>query len=282
VIFPNPYWGFFSELVPQIPLALMSASAQNTNYKKVISIRQKNKFKLALRKFSFISVRDIWTKEMISYFTKNSIVPLISPDPVFAFNNNHNDYLKREEVLSKYNLPEKYILFTLQPSIFSNQWVNEIELLFENFGIKSYELPKPQGHLGISIKNKIPYPLSPIDWYYLIKYSSGYIGELMHPLLVSLHNSVPFFSIDNYGFKKDGKLLEKSSKILQIVLKFEMRDNYYSVFHKNEFPSANKVFNAIISFDKLKCKRISDNIYSEYSEMMKGIEDSCLTNRTLQ
>lgn len=43
----------------------------------------------------------------------------------------------------------------------------------------------------------ISIPLNPIDWYALIKYSKGYIGERMHPIVVSLHNSVPFIVLMN-------------------------------------------------------------------------------------
>lgn len=50
---------------------------------------------------------------------------------------------------------------------------------------------------GIGFKHNFDFsittPLPPLDWYALIKYAKGYIGENMHPIVVALHNAVPCF-----------------------------------------------------------------------------------------
>ena len=157
--FPNPFWGDFISLVPGVPVALMSASAQNTNYNLIISNSGKKKFNNALMQFSFISVRDIWTKKMLSYLSDNTINPTITPDPVFAFNYNHPVYFTKNQILEKFNLPEKYVLFTSSPKILNDEWMTKIEKLFSDDGYKSFELPKPQGSPNLVLKNKINLPL---------------------------------------------------------------------------------------------------------------------------
>lgn len=34
--------------------------------------------------------------------------------------------------------------------------------------------------------------ITPIEWYALIKYSKGYVGNNMHPIVTSITNGVPF------------------------------------------------------------------------------------------
>lgn len=277
--FPNPYWGNFIDLVPNIPVAVMSASAQNTKYKLITSGKRKKMFEKALEKFCYISVRDIWTKKMINYLTQNHINPKITPDPVFAFNQNNPIYLSKEYIQNKFKLSEKYILMSAKPTILNEKWVKEIESKFEKKGIILVELPKPQGTPGLSLDRKILLPLSPIDWYYLIKYSNGYIGELMHPIIVCLHNAVPFFSIDYYGYKLGGNINPESSKIYQILSKFDLVKNYYSLIEKKPFPGAEKIFSLINDFDQQKCLSISTSIYEEYASMMEELFKCCIDNR---
>lgn len=270
--FPNPFWGSFSEDVPNLPIVLMSASAQNTNYLLIKSIKRKRYFKSALEKFSYITVRDIWTKKMIQYLSNNTINPSITPDPVFAFNRNHDDYFTKSEIGCRFNLQGKYVLISSSYNSINEIWLRELELLFMNKGITLCELPKPQGSPGLNLNTKIQLPLSPLEWYYIIKFSDGYIGELMHPVLVSLHNSVPVFAIDNYGFLKDGVFDSDSSKTYQIMKRFDLLDkNYYSVLSNDAFPSPSNVVTAINQFDKDLCEENANKLYLEYEIMMQTI-----------
>ena len=93
----------------------------------------------------------------------------------------------------------------------------------------------------------------------------------MHPVLVSLHNKVPVFAIDDYGFTKKRKFNSDSSKTYQIMNRFKLIEkNYYSV-STNKFPSPSIVFNSIIHFDKLNCDLHAKNLYSDYKQMMNTI-----------
>lgn len=272
--FPNPFWGEFISSIPDVPVALMSVSAQNTKYNLIKSHSRKHAFSKALKQFTFVSVRDVWTKNMIGYLTKDSVDVTITPDPVFGFNYNHADYLSREHIMQKFRLPDKYILFSFSQWNTNRDWLSKTESLFEKGGYASYELPKPHGLSNLSLKNKIELPVSPLEWYYLIKYSGGYIGELMHPILVSIHNSVPFFSFDTYGYMKGGKPDNDSSKIYHIVSKCSLLDNYYSMFQKN-YPKPENVYKSVINFDYKTCQDKSKSLYEEYRSMMETLYQQC-------
>jgi hypothetical protein len=116
--------------------------------------------------------------------------------------------------------------------------------------------------------------ISPLDWYALIKYSCGYIGNNMHPIVVALHNGVPFFSFDNYGTVKFKGLLtnEKSSKIFHILTAAGLPEN--RVFEKSKdyiMPKPDAVLNRILNFDLAKEISFAESYYHKYSEMMNKV-----------
>lgn len=87
----NPFWGAFKKYLPvdyPIEIVAVSASAQNSPYRQIIFSREKKAYSNALKRFSKITVRDIWTQNMCKYVSNNIISPNITPDPVFAFNRN--------------------------------------------------------------------------------------------------------------------------------------------------------------------------------------------------
>lgn len=270
--FPSPFWGSFLYKM-DVPTAMMSVAAQNTNYPHIIF--RKKKFHDLLNKIRFISVRDIWTQRTIQYLTNSEINPTITPDPVFAFNQNINNRLiiNRESIKAKFNLPDKYVIITYSKNYFGDEWLKTLIDLFHNSGTTVVSLPRaletrysPCGDINLHL------PISPLEWYYIIKYSSGYIGELMHALLVSLHNSVPCFSIDEYGMIKNGSVDESSSKIYQILKYYDLSSNTCNVRLKNTpKPSSDFVYNQIIQFDINRCEEKSKRRYEEYDKMMVDI-----------
>ena len=90
-----------------------------------------------------------------------------------------------------------YILISFFDSYkVSQSWMDEFVELASNKDLVCVSLPFAQIRSAIKCPYEISLPLSPIDWYALIKYSSGYIGNNMHPIVVSLHNQISFFSFD--------------------------------------------------------------------------------------
>ena len=98
----------------------------------------------------------------------------------------------------------------------------------------------------------------------------------MHPIVVSLHNSVPCFSFDNYGVSHLRLFVNKnSSKIYHIMREFGVEENRVaclSPFYK--VPSPDYVYNKLCTFDKEKVTKKAKCYYEIYRQMMNNIIDS--------
>lgn len=273
---PNPFWGsFLKKMNRKIPMAMMSVSSQNSPYGKSLFF-EKKELKKHVANFKYISTRDDWTSEMFTYATGGELKPIITPDPVFAFNENVNDLLpSKEYILDKFNLTSSYYLFSFHKDIFPSDWLKNFKNRVSQSGISCVALPFPSG-----IKFKHPFdheidiPLNPIDWYSLIKYSCGYIGHNMHPIVVSLTNNIPCFSFDNYGMMNiKGKVNEKSSKIYHILSVFGHLQNRVCSKGKHiTIPTVEYVIDSLNSFDKVKNQEVLTTYIKSYERMMKDIE----------
>ena len=271
LIYPNPFWGDFVDLVPDVHIYGMSVSAQNTNFKYLLP-STKRSIRKRLEKFSYISVRDSWTKDMLCILSKGTNLPQITPDPVFAFNQNaENDYLTKDYILEKYRLPENYLLFSLDSPLLTKEWYTQFENKCSSYGFSCFALARTFKDMPSFINNRINIPIPPLDWYYLIKYSKGYVGELMHPILVALHNAVPCYSFDKYGFLSGGQVIYNSSKIYHILSTYNLLSNYKNIVNVDSLPSPLEILNAIINFDTNSCRDISNRKYEEYYKMMNKI-----------
>lgn len=274
-MFPNPFWGNFVDyLERKIPIAILSASCQNSNY-FLFSNKIKGEMYNAIKKYSYISVRDDWTQNLYKCVTDGKVIPPVTPDPVFAFNYNIDFIPSKQYILDKYGLPEKYILLSFLNSYsVSEIWIEKFTQYAKNEGFTCVALPFPK---GICFKNslniKIDIPLCPLEWYALIKYSSGYVGHNMHPIVVALHNSIPFFSFDNYGISKFKLFVnERSSKIYHILSVAGFLENRISTrsFVKKT-PTPEFVFDKLKYFDVKKCLVFADQYLVAYKDMMKNL-----------
>ena len=121
---------------------------------------------------------------------------------------------------------------------------------------------------------EIPSPLLPLDWYALIKYSQGYIGHNMHPIVVSLHNANPFFAFDNYGMKRLNGFLsnDHSSKIKHILISAGLNDWRVSCLRRSFIaPAPEFVLNKLLNFDKDTALSFSKSYLQKYEVMMSNI-----------
>lgn len=277
-LFPNPFWGsFIPSLKEDIPVVVMSASSQNSDYKLFRGNLKKNMYN-SLNRFKLITVRDDWTSRMIKHITKGTIIPSVTPDPVFSFNQNVFDQYSKDQIINKFNLPEKYLLFSFSDSkVVSKEWLDQFKIIAKESNLNCVALATPAGikfdhHLSLVVD----LPICPKEWYGLIKYSSGYIGENMHPIVVALHNAVPFYSFDAYGIVKYKIFVkEKSSKIYDILLQGGFLQNRISRLGKTyKCPSPQEVFLKIKDFDYSKCQYFSNGQLVRYNTMMKNI--TCL------
>lgn len=272
--FPNPLWGV--GISQEVKMALMSGSSQNSKY-NLFSPGTKKKMREALKRFRFLSVRDNWTLKMFKDGLKVSDVSL-TPDPVFAFNYNAGSMVPdKTTIQAKFNLPEKYVLVSLRGQSIS---FSELESLSNEFRKHNYEciaLPMPE---GITFKHPFKYeisvPLSPIDWYALIKNADGYVGSNMHPIVVSLHNAVPCYSIDNWGTRNwRGKATDNGSSKVEDIMKIcGVGINRITINLVDCHIDAENVVNAIMSFPADSVKKEASILYEKYQTMMQQILES--------
>ena len=269
--FPNPFWVPFYNQIPNTRLALLSPSCQSTDF-FFLPLRKKKEMRKCLSNFSYISARDSYTGTVIKKLMKRKYVT-ITPDPVFSFNINIEEKYKctRQEILEKYNLPYKYILFSFYGEI-KKEWLIKIKELLNKEGYCTVLLPMPEGSPITCLDKKIDLPLNPIDWYYLIKYSNGYIGHNMHPVIVSIHNNVPFISIDQHGKRFFIRRIQfsKTSKVYDLLKRHDML-KYRIASAKYQFSNPEKIVNNLLKFDIDKEKQMSIKMQENFASMMNEI-----------
>ena len=278
VVFPNPFWGIWTDYLDKpVPVALMSAASQDSKY-KYISKKLRKQMKERIMAFSYVSVRDVDTQKMFSFITEGQCCPSVTPDPVFAFNQNAASLVpSKEELMKKYGLSGKYMLISFKNEKrcnVSQTWLNKFQDIAKHHGIQCVSLPFSTSLSAGELESEIALPLNPIDWYALLKYSCGYIGNNMHPIVVCIHNTVPFFSFDNYGTKHaNGLFCDSSTSKIRHILKvanlLDCRIASNSLFRRT--PSPEHVFNKLQTFDKAKCKNFTQGYLNKYNEMMTKI-----------
>lgn len=275
----NPFFGgFIKRLAHNIPVSVYAVSSQNCPYRQMLAI-ERNVMKKSLDNFKLISVRDEWTRDMIKSIGVSQNID-IYPDPVFAFNQNAGDLVpSKKDMLTKYNLTDKYILISFRTGLCPDDYIQSLADTIEKNGYQPVSLTMPEGSNCGTLNKQISVPISPLDWYALIKYSSGYIGERMHPIIVCLHNAVPFFVFDEYGGNRYNKLIfprpisynETSSKIYLIVHDASFDNNWYSYYFAEERPSAEKILDLLENFSKSQCEKFALFKYDKYVEGMNNI-----------
>ena len=272
--FPNPFWGV--GFAYKVPTAMMSVSSQNSKY---YSFRKFTLRRMAkqLRLMKYISVRDAWTKDMMLH-ADSSLDITITPDPVFALNQNLKQYIPSEEqIRSKYSLPTHYVLIGLRSQVYTCDELSQLNELFKKEGKECvafnidgvYNYTHPFNYT-------IPLPLSPLDWFALIKYASAYIGSNMHPIVSSLTNAVPCVSLDNWGIvdfwgrRKEGK----SSKVYDVLSQYGLSDYWIPIKQGRCEATPKCLVELIHGFPKERVHEISEHRLNVYNEMMSDIIES--------
>lgn len=278
-MYPNCFWGAFNKYLKKpIPLAVISGSSQDSKYYFIKGLT-KFKMKKSILDFRYMSVRDDWTQKMIEYITDGDVVPKVTPDPVFAFNNNASHLVpSKEDIIKKFGIPNDYIILSFKGAkSVSQDWINEFQKFANAKGLACVKLPYADAPAFGDIQYSVGDIVTPLEWYALIKYSKGYIGNNMHPIVTSITNGIPFFSFDNYGIPMIGgkQTNGESSKIYHILKQADLLDNRIYTCCKDYSPIEPKeVLNKIINFDVLKEKTFADRYYKQYEKMIIDVYKS--------
>lgn len=272
--FPNPFWGVgFSN---KIPTAMMSVSSQNSKY-HIFTKTVLKRIAKQIDSMTYISVRDAWTKDMMLAAQPSRAIE-VTPDPVFALNYNLGDLIPSEnDIRSRFRLPKHYVLVGLRSQVYSYEELSELNELFKQEdkecvafnidGVYAYKHP---------FSYEIPLPLNPLDWFALIKFASAYIGSNMHPIVSSLTNGVPCFSIDNWGVVDfwGNKKSSNSSKVYDILSQYDLT-KYWSPINKGRCAvSVYDIVNLLRSFPVETVKETSKQRVEKYKFMMESIFSS--------
>ena len=267
-LYPNLFWG--EGISKDVKRVLMSVSSQNSAY-RLFGPCLKRGMKKALNDFTFISVRDTWTRDMVKSITGVNVP--ITPDPVFAFNENASDLIPEKKVIiDKFNLPDDYVLVSFLNVGIPASSISGLKTLFKEKHCVAFPTP-----MGVRFKHNfdynIPLPLNPIDWYALIKYSQAYIGNNMHPIVVALSNGVPCFSVDNYSNYNilRNPVNDGASKIFDLLKKCGLLQNHIVPSNNNVSGLENRIVESISSFPKTKIQAFSQDMLKQYNVMMDEI-----------
>ncbi len=279
--FPNPFWADWLPLLKHpIPVAAMSVSNQDSSF-RLFPKHIKEGMRQCIKRYAYLSVRDDWTQQMFYYLTKGACQPVVTPDPVFAFNQNACSLLPtKQELKERFHLPDNYIIVSFLPSrhpSVSQAWLDDFSQQAASAGYTCVMLPFSQKASFGTLPHSIPLPLSPVDWYALIKYASAYVGNNMHPIIVSIHNQVPFFSFDTYGTSHLNGLYvsESSSKIRHILSAAGfLHHRVSSVSRSFTPPPAINVLQLLRQFDVARCQAFATECLERYNAMMNDLLNS--------
>lgn len=269
----NPFFcDYYGSLSKQIPVVTFSVSSQNCPYFKM-NQEEREKMGHYLRNFKVITVRDQWTKNMVEEISGIKEVP-ITPDPVFAFNQNCYIHIaSKEEITKEFGLPDNYALISFTKSEMNPNYAQDIVQRLQEKGITPISLPEPEGLADFGFSHKIELPLTPIKWYALIQHAEAYIGTRMHPIIVSLHNSTPFYSFDGNGTydAQTGQFNQNSSKIFDILKRAHLEMNTYALKSGLPFTPPREIVEKICSFNKQSCTAFSTKMTESYNAAMNYI-----------
>lgn len=284
-------WLFDNLRLANIPVASISPAHMGNGFLSV-SENEREAIHKCLMKFKYITVRDIWTKEVINrdLFKGEEFVKIINPDPVFTMCRNIEG-----EVWDARGRKEKgYYLMSLPTNwVNGGRFVSKKKKWFDDFkahvhraGYELVELPIPEGKSGMPFDYIVDYPIDPIQWFLWIKNAKAFCGLRFHAIVSSISNGTPFYSIDSYGDNS------RISKILDIIGLYKMarrRDNSSkiynllkgSVFEEYrsdtliEFVSAKKIFNMLESTkvtDIIKFRDINLSVFDKnLTELLNAI-----------
>ena len=195
-------WLFDNPALAHIPVVSMSAAHMGDGFSNLGEAQRKT-LADCLRKFSYLSVRDEWTRHVINrdLFNGQSIVEKINPDPVFTLS------LDEEVKWNRYGeQPKGYVAVTLPKNWTAGRrqgfihriWFMRLKRCVHKHGLRLVELPLPEGVSGMPFDFTVPYPIDPMQWFLWLSNAKYFIGLRFHAVVSCCACGTPFFSFDSY------------------------------------------------------------------------------------
>lgn len=266
------------ELAKKVKLVALSPAFMGRTYAD-LNEELKKRVAKNLQKFSYIAVRDSWTRSCLNNdIFRSEYIKNINPDPVVNINCFLSDRIVRKPIGIE---SKKYIIMSLPTNwLVTNyskrrQWFENFKELTHSAGLKLVELPLPDGVSGLDFDYTIPYPIDPLDWYCWIRDAYAFCGLRFHAIVSCISAGTPFFSVDAYGksnifisvlkrlgLHKIAGNFDKNSKIWNLLEGSEFSGN--RIGGALEFYPANRVFKKLISTSKADVESFRDILQSKY------------------
>lgn len=280
-----------TELASKTKVTSMSAAHMGngfTNLNEVDKLAIKNSLKL----FSYISVRDVWTRDKINQdiFGGEEYVTAVSADPVFMLSN-YVDNIKWESngIKSKkyiiMSLPKNWLESNRKYKLFRKIWFKRFKKLVNQAGLQLIELPIPEGKSGLEFDYCVDYPINPIQWFLWIKNAKGFVGLRFHAIVSCISNGTPFYSIDSYGAysqsisfldyigcHKKARSKDKNSKIRNLLIDTPFEQNRTGINPETESPR--KILSLLLECSKSSLNDLKVKYQNEFTMNIKNLLNS--------
>lgn len=169
-----------------------------------LSEEEHQSFKKGLENFTFLNVRDNWTKDLVNReIMGGEFIKLLNPDPVFLLNEFCDE---RWDNIRNSFIQGSYYVMTLPNNlsgwerIRTGMWLRKMNHELHNKGYLLVELPLPEGCSGFDAFDfTVPYPIDPLQWFLWLKNAKAFIGLRFHAVVSCISAGIPFYSLDVYG-----------------------------------------------------------------------------------
>ena len=215
-------WLWNTDLADKIRVISLSPAFMGQTYENLCE-DDKAGFAKSLRRFSYLTTRDTWTKDVINReILGEELIKTVNPDPVFLLDDLCNDkWIVPNDIKSK-----GYYIMSLPPNFakvhsgLNKRWFESFKKIVNKRGYMLVELPLPEGTTGLPFDYTVPYPIDPLQWFLWLKNAKGFIGLRFHAVVSCISACTPFYSLDIYG--------RSTSRIISLLNKF----GFHKLDHK--------------------------------------------------
>ncbi len=173
-----------------------------------------------LSRFSRVTVRDDWTKKMVSGLTGGAVDAEVVPDPIFSLPLTFT-------VPEEDRITEDVSRVVLLSGPFSEAWIGRLREALDARSLALWGMANPENpYEYAATEHNIGLPLSPLKWYQLLSASAGYVGVRFHALVSCLANNTPIVHTDPY---RRSEFFREGSKFYDLCRRAGILDRYFSV-----------------------------------------------------